>query len=361
MSLYVGLMSGTSMDGIDVALIDSNAPAQLLAGKTYRYEDALRKKIENLMNFSHAKLPDFFETHRLAGEAFGKVIQTFLDEFSICASQIKGIGSHGQTIYHAPFASPAYSVQIGCPHTIAACTNQTVVADFRTRDLVLGGQGAPLAPLFHQVLFESVPKPLAILNVGGIANITYLYPDGRVTGHDVGPGNALLDAWIEAHLGVPFDADGQWASSGTVIPSLLAACLSDPFFSLPAPKSLDKYYFSKNWLLSKLPHSYLPEDVQATLVALSAEAVKLAMNGHDSFNQLFVCGGGVHNKSFLKDLELLLPQVTIESTQSIGAHPDYIEAMMCAWLAAKTLSYQPLNLEPVTGGKYTLLGCIYPA
>ncbi|MCX7116046.1 MAG: anhydro-N-acetylmuramic acid kinase [Gammaproteobacteria bacterium] len=359
MTFYLGLMSGTSMDGIDVALLDV-ATQHLIAGKTYPYTSVVKDKLQHLMTQSRVSLEELSHCHHWVGEAFAHAVNQFIAEFKVNKGDIVAIGSHGQTIQHAPHAEPAYTIQLGCAHTIAALTALPVVADFRTRDMVLGGQGAPLAPLYHQVLFESLDKPLAILNIGGIANVTYLLANKEVKGHDVGPGNVLLDAWIATHRDQSYDQDGAWAASGEVIPALLTDCLSDPFFALKPPKSLDKGYFSLSWLQKKLNPIYLPQDVQATLTALTAHVVAASIQQTDTITQLLVCGGGVHNQVLMTKLAKLLPSIRVISTAQLDIHPDYIEAMMIAWLASQTIVGIAIDLAPVTGGKKTILGCIYP-
>ncbi|MDP1615499.1 MAG: anhydro-N-acetylmuramic acid kinase, partial [Methylococcales bacterium] len=281
---------------------------------------------------------------------------------SLNSSEIRAIGSHGQTICHAPQATPPYTVQLGCGHTISALTKLPVVADFRMGDIVLGGQGAPFAPLYHQVLFQNLEKPLAVLNLGGIANLTYLMPDIRVKGYDVGPANALLDAWTFQHLGKTYDKDGAWAAQGKVIPALLERLLADPFFSKASPKSIGKEYYSLHWLSTFLTAEMLPEDVQATLLSLTITCVQRALE-HDKADskRLLVSGGGVHNIKLMQLLATALPHVNVESTAVCGIDPDFIEAMLFAWLASKNLAREPVDLRMITGSKEKrVLGCFYP-
>lgn len=359
MSLYIGLMSGTSMDGIDAALVELSTH-QLIVGRTYPYESSLKSQIQRLIKNEPVPIAELFQVNRTLGEAFAAAANQLIASSGIARKEIQGIGSHGQTILHAPAANPGYTVQLGCGHTIASRTNITVVADFRVRDVVQGGEGAPLAPLYHHVLFAKMKKPLAILNVGGISNISFLYADGRVKGYDVGPGNGLLDAWCMYHLNKSFDEGGCWALSGQVIPELLSQFYQDPFFTLPAPKSLDKAHFSLHWLTAFLQPTMLAEDVQATLAALTARAVADAMLQEEGISQLLVCGGGVHNQALMTRLQEMLPDVLVASTEQYGVSSDFLEAMMCAWLAEQCLSRLPLNLKLITGGESSLLGCIYP-
>lgn len=359
MSIYLGLMSGTSMDGIDAALVELSTH-QLIAGHTYTYEANLKSEIQKLIRNEPVSIESVFQVERSLGEAFAEAANQLITSAGVDRREIQGIGSHGQTILHAPHATPAYTIQLGCGHTIAARTGLTVVADFRVRDVVQGGQGAPLAPLYHQVLFNQLKKPLAILNVGGISNISFLYGDGRVKGYDVGPGNVLLDAWCMHHLNNPYDKGGEWALSGKIIPDLLNQLYQDPFFTLRSPKSLDKTYFSLTWLKAFLQPKMSAQDVQASLVAFTAQAVVDALAQEEEVSQLLICGGGVHNLALMRDLEQRLPHIQVTSTAQYGISPDFIEAMMCAWLAERCLNRVPLDLQPITGGDKTLLGCIYP-
>lgn len=360
MTIYIGLMSGTSMDGIDVALLDVSSQ-KLLAATIHPYPPDLKNRITAFMQTRHFSWDEFYFCHREVGKAFAGAVKAFLDAHPYPKEKILAIGSHGQTILHAPHASPPYSIQIGCAHTIAEKTGFPVVSDFRTRDLVCGGQGAPLAPLYHQVLFETHEKPVAILNIGGISNLTILSETGLVEGCDVGPGNTLLDQWAQQHLGTPYDFNGHWAKTGTVQLNLLHACLTDPFFVSPPPKSLDQTHFSLEWLARNGSGDYQAADVQTTLVAFTVQAIVQALQWAPTIKQLFVCGGGVHNLTLMETLQTALPKVTVNSTATWGVDPDHLEAMMCAWLAACTIQKKPMNLTSITGGKQqTLLGCIYP-
>lgn len=359
--LFIGLMSGTSMDGIDAAVVDLSNH-QLIAGKTYPYAASLKTRIQQLMSSNQTTVSEIYQCNRLLGEAFAEAALRLIEEASLAKTDICAIGSHGQTISHAPQAKPSYTVQLGCGHTIAALTGLPVVADFRVRDMVLGGQGAPFAPLYHQVLFSTLEKPLAILNLGGIANLTYLLPHGEVRGYDVGPSNALLDAWIFEHLDLAYDENGKWASQGTVNPELLSALLADPFFSLSLPKSIGKEYFSLTWLKRVLKPMVSAEDVQATLLALTVSAIEKAIKQDAiGMKRLLVCGGGVHNAALMQQLTSKLPHLEVLSTAKLGVDPDFIEAMLFAWLASQTLNEIPLELTAITGAKTkTVLGCVYP-
>ena len=408
-SLYIGLMSGTSMDGIDAALLNIDNH-QLVAAHTSLYEPELAASLKSLMSSAaKAEIGLVYQTNRLVGEAFAKAANELIIKTRIDRKDIKAIGSHGQTIIHAPLALPPYTVQLGCPYTIALRTGLTVVADFRTKDLILGGQGAPLAPLYHQEVFKKLAKPLAIVNIGGIANITFLLPgniysqqlgfrrganeraegvytqyttsservcnkaenhalcEGRgssaksiVRGYDVGPGNCIIDAYAHKHLGTSYDKNGALAASGKVVDNLLTTLLQDPFFSRPAPKSLDKAYFA----LEKINHLFAKnlsiENIQATLTAFTAHAIALAIKKENiALKHILVCGGGVHNLYLMNVLQSLLVETKIESSAQYDISPDYVEAMMCAWLAHMRIQKKTLVLKNITGGGTTLLGSIY--
>ena len=253
-------------------------------------------------------------------------------------------------------------MQLGCAHTIAELTKIPVIADFRTRDLILHGQGAPLAPLYHQALFSNLGYPLAAVNIGGIANLTGLLSENEVIGYDVGPGNCLMDAWIRHYQGKPYDARGKWAGQGHVIAPLLQALLEDPFFKKDYPKSIGKEYFSLNWLNTFLDKSYHAVDVQATILYLTAELIARAVFAQKrAFKKLIICGGGAHNTELLSVLSLLLPQVEIHSSARVAIDPDFIEAQMMAWLAHQMIIKKPLDLNPITGAqKKAVLGIFYP-
>ena len=360
MSIYMGLLSGTSMDGIDCALIDV-AQDKFIAGITVPYSQSLKKRLgEALLNSLHP-LNYYVNLHQQLGREFAEAACMLLKKASVSAHEVRAIGSHGQTICHNVAVEEPYSVQLGCAHTIAEKTGITVVADFRTRDLVIGGQGAPLAPLFHQHLFRNFSSPLAIINIGGIANITLL-SEQRASGYDVGPGNCLMDAWAQQHLKKPYDEAGAWAATGQVIQPMLNALLADPYFQQIAPKSIGKEYFSIQWIREHIPSDAKACDVQATLLALTVLTIAnniLQYNG--TVRHVFICGGGVHNRTLLDNIRQALTSVTVDSKATIGVDPDFIEAQLFAWLAEKTTNNKPVDLCNITGARHpTLLGAIYP-
>lgn len=362
MKLFIGLMSGTSMDGIDAALLDVDTN-RLLAGIIRPYSEDAKQQLQQVLGSVHTTAAVLSQLNTIIGREFAAAVLELLAHADKKACDIVAIGSHGQTICHDPYADIPYTVQLGCAHTIAELTGMTVVADFRTRDLVNGGQGAPFAPLYHQVLFAQIGEPLALVNIGGIANVSYISAQGHATGHDIGPGNCLLDAWIQLHCDKPYDANGAWAATGQVIIPLLQSLMNDPCFKRVAPKSLGKEYFSSAWLMQYLQPNYTPEDVQATLLALTAVTIAEDIkNSPVLVKQVAICGGGAHNKALQAALKQQLPQVNIQSTESLGIDPDFMEAMMFAWLADKTLSHIPLDLKAITGArKMAVLGAIYAA
>ncbi|KTD29625.1 MULTISPECIES: anhydro-N-acetylmuramic acid kinase [Legionella] len=360
--LFIGLMSGTSMDGIDAALVDLSS-SSFIAGITRPYSLETKHYLNATLNNERTTLKAYSQLNTLLGREFAHAALELMNTVHLPREAVQAIGSHGQTLCHDATADIPYTVQLGCPHTIAELTGITVVADFRTRDLVVGGQGAPFAPLYHQALFKGCDFPLAVINVGGIANVTYLANETTVSGYDLGPGNCLMDAWIKRNLGHDYDENGLWASSGKIIAPLLDKMLADPYFQRKQPKSIGKEYFSLAWLESHLQPAYSVHDVQATLLMLTATAIAEGIKKEaQAPNQLLICGGGAHNGALLTALTHLLPKIKVNSTDSVHISPDFIEATMFAWLAEKTLNKIPLDLSQITGAKRTtILGAIYPA
>lgn len=360
MSLYIGLMSGTSMDGIDAALVDVET-TQLKAGMTIPYEAKTQQLLTEILTSKYVNIAELAQLNTLIGREFARAVNDLMAQVAIPKDQIIAIGSHGQTIAHDATADIPYTVQLGCPHTIVEQTGITVVADFRTRDVVLGGFGAPFAPIYHQILFSNSQSPVAVVNIGGIANVSFLQKGAASTGFDSGPGNCLMDYWIFEHLKKPYDAGGQWASTGVVNELLLETILQDDYFNRPSPKSIGKEYFSPQWLASYLSSTLRAEDVQATLLALTSSTIAKVINdSRTNPHRLLVCGGGAHNQGLLDDLAVRLPDIEVMSTQSVGVNPDYIEAMMFAWFASKAISKTPVDMRAIThAARPTVLGTIY--
>ncbi len=366
MSLYIGLMSGTSADGIDAAIVDfSQKNPRLIATHYTPYPASVREKILSLCTYGDNEIERLGELDYLLGKAFANAVNAILKQENLSADDIKAIGSHGQTIRHRPRKARRFTLQIGDPNIIAAETGITTIADFRRKDMALHGQGAPLVPAFHQTLFASNQHNCAVINIGGIANVTLLLKNSNeVIGFDTGPGNALMDAWIATHQNISHDQDGKWAAQGTIHSNLLTQLLSDNYFALPHPKSTGREYFNLAWLqnnLSKINGLIAPQDVQATLSELTAHSILIAIRKLMSDGDIFICGGGVHNHFLLQRLQTLAaPAFTVASTTKKGIDPDWIEAMAFAWLAKQTLEGHPGNLPSVTGAtRAAILGGIY--
>lgn len=363
MALYLGVMSGTSLDGLDIALIKQEQRLSLLATHYIPMPPTLR---DNLLALC-ASGPDEIARAALAEADWVRLaaqgINQLLAEHHLKPADIRAIGSHGQTIRHEP--ARGFTVQIGNPALLAELTGITVVSDFRRRDVAAGGQGAPLVPAFHESLFDTQGERLAVLNVGGFSNLSLIETGTPVSGFDCGPGNVLLDAWINDRQGLGYDADGAWAASGQVIPGLLASLLSDPFFSGTGPKSTGREVFNLTWLkhhLSTQPAG-LDADVQATLLELTARSIVSSLQAAQRDTQaLLVCGGGAHNGALMNRLASLLPNARVSSTAASGVDPDWVEAMAFAWLAHCCLEGIAANRPSVTGAQgLRILGAIYPA
>lgn len=360
--LYLGLISGTSRDGLDLALtrLGPDAPRPLHA-RCIPYPDRLRRSLDGII--ARGRRPRPGETDDLdhaLGVFFARACQELLAETGHEPGAIRAIGSHGQTVWHEPEGPDPISLQLGDPRVLAAETGITVVADFRTADLRAGGQGAPLAPLLHRELFADL-APCAVLNLGGIANLTLLGEDRTVRGFDTGPANCLMDAWCLRHRGEPYDADGAWAASGRVLPDLALRLRSEPWFSAPPPKSTGLEHFNLAWLESRLEGTEAPRDVQATLLALTVDTVidALRSTGPDT-GTLLLCGGGVHNDALVTRLRDSLEGVAVESTATRGVDPDWVEATLFAWLARARLAGQRFHTKDITGASgAVMLGDVY--
>lgn len=371
--LFLGLMSGTSADGIDAALVrfaqapfDSETPrCSLVAGHVHPWDPTLRERLVALGQGAEiASLDVLGELDARVGLAFADAANALLEASGVAREQVRAIGSHGQTIRHRPLAAPAFTWQIGDPSRIAEATGLTTVADFRRRDVAAGGQGAPLMPAFHLAMLGAADEDRAVLNLGGIGNLTLIPREGVVRGFDTGPANALMDSWCQRHLGRPFDADGAFAARGRVLPDLLAAWLAEPWFRLPPPKSTGREQFHLEWALSAHGAAEAdPADLQASLLELTVcTVVEALLREQPATRRLLVCGGGVRNPVLMARLAERLPGVTVDSTQALGLDPDYLEAMGFAWLAAQTLAGLPGNLPAVSGARGPrILGAIHPA
>jgi anhydro-N-acetylmuramic acid kinase len=365
---HIGLMSGTSLDGVDGVLVDfSPATPLVMAHACAPFPGPLRSEMLAL----NASGPD--ELHRAALAANGlmrlyaDVVAQLLERAGVGASSIRAIGAHGQTVRHRPqeFDATGYTIQLCQPALLAELTGIDVVADFRSRDVAAGGQGAPLAPFFHQAMFGHRGETVGVLNIGGISNLTLLRADGSTLGFDCGPGNALMDSWCAQHTGRPFDTEGAWAATGEPLPALLDALLGDPYFRRLPPKSTGRDLFSQAWLQGHLRGfgQADPADVQATLTELTARVCSADVLRHQpDLSRLIVCGGGALNLHLMHRLSTLLPAARVSSSADWGLPPLQVEATAFAWLARRTMQREKLALQSITGAKGArVLGCVYPA
>lgn len=359
--LFAGLMSGTSLDGVDAALVDFSESRPSLVGRAYRpFEPALRAELYALQTSGADELERAARCALALSRTYAESIGELLAAAAIDAAAVRAIGCHGQTVRHRPAAG--YTVQLCNGALLAELTGIRVVTDFRSRDVAAGGQGAPLAPAFHAVLLRASDEERAVLNVGGIANLTLLPARGAVRGFDTGPGNCLLDLWARRHLGAPMDENGAWAAGAAPDPVLLAQLLAEPYFSMPPPKSTGRDLFNEAWLGRIAGTSGDPRVVQATLLELTARSATdaLRMQG-PGVRRLIVCGGGARNGRLMARLAELAAPVPVESSERHGIDPALVEASAFAWLAKQTLAGLPSNLPSVTGAAGArVLGAIYP-
>ncbi len=369
--LFIGLMSGTSLDGIDAVLADFSASHPLLlACHTTPFPQQIERDIRSLCQPGDDHLDKFGATDQHLGELFAESANAILTQANLNPDDIAAIGCHGQTVRHRPTANVAgvpFTLQLGDPNLIAARTGITTVADFRRRDIALGGQGAPLVPAFHRAVFQHTTLHRAVVNIGGMANITFLPTASLpVQGFDTGPGNVLLDAWSQRHLGTRFDARGRWAAGAQADAALLTRLRSHPFFAITPPKSTGREEFNAAWLDEQLTmHStqIAPQQVQATLLALTVQSIADGIAQLPvSPDEVFICGGGALNDALMTALQHRLNPIPVASTAAISLDPQWVEALAFAWLARQTLRGLPGNLPSVTGARAeTLLGGIFPA
>ena len=365
---YVGLMSGTSLDGVDAVLVRFGPEGGLAleAARTLPMPGPLRAALERAIGEGRIALAELGRLDAELGALFARAVEAVLEAAGAEAGTVRAVGCPGQTLWHAPEGEPPFTLQIGDPNAVAERTGIAVVADFRRRDLAAGGQGAPLVPAFHAAVFRRPGEDVAVLNVGGIANVTLLPADPRapVRGFDTGPGNTLLDAWARRHTGEPFDRDGRLAARGRVHPALLRRLLADAWFAAPPPKSTGRERFHLRWLeaaLEAVGEAVAPADVQATLVALTAEAVGRALaQARFAPRRLLVCGGGARNPVLMAALARALPGAHVATTAELGLEPEWVEAAAFAWLARERLAGRPGNLPAATGAAGPrVLGAVY--
>ena len=354
-ALYLGVMSGTSLDAIDIAACEvDQSSCRLITYKEYPFESALKEKIQTLI--ASPTLPLFGSVHQALGKAYGNCINRFLNDTSIRKEEVVAIGLHGQTLWHAPKGKSGFSLQIGDANSVAALTKITTITDFRGADIANGGEGAPLAPAFHRFYFKHLSKPFGVLNLGGIANLSIIDEDS-VIGFDIGPANALMDAWIDSKLDKTFDKEGAWASSGRVNEELLGLFLQEEYFAKVPPKSTGKELFDLAFIGNRikcLKGKIYDEDIQRTLLELSAQTISDTVNRY-AIKHLIVGGGGTKNTLLMRRIKELC-----DAQVEISKIADALEAMMMAWLAHRRTHKERIDLSKITGsGKSVILGAIY--
>ena len=367
--LFIGLMSGTSMDAVDTALVRIGGQRfETIAYEQFPIDNSLKLAVRNLNSASN--IAEVTKYDYILGNLFADSVLKILHQTNTQPAEIAAIGSHGQTILHLPESNQPRTLQIGDPNIIAQKTGITTIADFRRRDMAAGGQGAPLAPAFHNYKFRRQGVDRLILNLGGIANFSLLPGDLNkdTCGFDTGPGNGLMDDWNRLHNGTDMDMDGNWAATGTVSQLLLQALLAEPFFKLPPPKSTGRDHFNIGWLNQVLTSTadtvnIEPASVQATLLELTAQTITDAVLAHaPGTAEIYLCGGGAHNKRMVARLKGLLPHIAVTDTGQLGVDPDAVEAACFAWLASQTLAGSTGNDPAATGAaNAVILGGIYPA
>jgi anhydro-N-acetylmuramic acid kinase len=354
MTLYAGLISGTSMDGVEAVLLDIEREQFTIRGALHvDYPPALSRRLKTAVaNPAACDLDELGALDAEVGEVFAAAALQLLDATGVAADQVRAIGSHGQTLLHRPDAALPFTLQIGDANRIAEFTGIDVVADFRRRDMAAGGEGAPLVPAFHAAAFAAPGVARVVVNIGGISNITVLAADGSVTGFDTGPGNCLMDLWASEHLRTPYDQDGALAASGEVQPALLQLLLREPYLQRRPPKSTGRELFHRPWLQRALAiESPGVAAVQATLCEYTAVTIAAAIRDFSGLqpDELLVCGGGAHNRELMRRLALQMPDTRVHSTAARGVAPEHVEAALFAWLAHRFIAGLPGNLVAVTG------------
>ncbi len=360
---YIGIMSGTSLDGIDVVLADfSGAFPELQQTFFIPYDETLRSKLLTLHQVGDDELNRAALMGNRLSHLYAEAVFKLLAQSNVAPEQVIAIGCHGQTVRHCPEPERNYTIQLVNAALLVELTKITVVVDFRSRDIAAGGQGAPLVPAFHQAIFKSRNISRAIVNIGGIANISCLEPGRTVIGFDCGPGNLLLDAWCLRHTGQSYDEGGSWAAQGKIIPELFAKLMAAQFFSLAPPKSTGRDFFNIEWLESHLSGDEVPVDVQATLLQVTVSAIANSIQRDCvAVKEIYICGGGAHNILLVERLREALQSRKVSLTDELGVAVDWVEAYAFAWLAQQTLLGKAINLAAVSGAQgERILGAIYP-
>lgn len=357
---YIGQMSGTSLDGVDTVLINvTDGQFTLVAQHHLAFPQSLKEQILCLCDGTQDELHLSAITANALSQLYGKGVNAVLKQASITALQVSAIGCHGQTVRHMP---PQYTVQIINGALLAELTNINVVCDFRSRDMAASGQGAPLVPAFHRSLFQKESEDVSVVNIGGMANVSFLKANGAVLGYDTGPGNVLMDAWCQLHTQQDYDEDGQWAASGQVNEPLLLAMMEEDYFKLAAPKSTGRELFNLSWLEQFSTQNIAEKDVMATLTQLTVNSIAKEIQSLSSSSDVIMCGGGALNGHLMNAIELQLPNHNVISCAQLGLDPQCIEAMAFAWLAKQCIERKPANVPGVTGASgERVLGAIYPA
>lgn len=356
----IGQMSGTSLDGVDSVLVDiDDHQCEVVARHHIPFNDKLKQLLLSLCESGDDEIHRAATASNQLSRIYAESAKALIEASPYSSKDIDAIGCHGQTVRHIP---PHYSIQLINGALLAELTGIDVVCDFRSRDIAAGGQGAPLVPAFHHALFSKANENVAVVNIGGMANISLLHDDHKILGYDTGPGNVLMDAWCKLHKQQAYDEHGQWAASGEVIPDLLNILLDDPYFSLPAPKSTGREHFNLAWLKPLLKEQYAKQDVQATLSALTARTIANEIRRHWQQAEVIVCGGGAKNLWLMRQLEKYLEGFQVKTSEQRGVNSQDIEAMAFAWLAKRCIDRKAGNVSDVTGAQgKRILGAIYPA
>ncbi|SFK37843.1 anhydro-N-acetylmuramic acid kinase [Nitrosomonas aestuarii] len=362
---YIGIMSGTSLDGVDAVLVDFDHNQRASCIETFfsPFDNTLRSRLLALHHSGGDELNKAALISNQLSHQYARAVAILLERSALAPRNVIAIGCHGQTIRHCPEIDKSYTIQLVNAALLAELTEITVIADFRNRDIAAGGQGAPLVPAFHKAMFMDSNSRRTIINIGGIANLTYLDPKIPVSGFDCGPGNLLMDAWCLQHTGQSYDKNGQWAATGQVIPALLDSFISADYFACTPPKSTGRDLFNITWLRSHLQGHESPEDVQATLMQLTITSITQSIEQfYPATETVYVCGGGAHNFQMMRHLKNALSDKKLAVTDELGVQADWVEACAFAWLARQAILKQPGNIPSVTGAKgERILGAIYSA